>query len=114
MPEGGEGQPQPIHKPEAKHVTEARHTIDSAATPRQQPTESKEDLYARAHQRRQRIEKVVQDIEKLAGQSIQASNTLDTVFSPQTPSKEQKKTGIRGLISRLVRRNKSTEPPSTK
>jgi hypothetical protein len=101
MAEGAaEGQPQQ-HNQEAKKTTEAQHTIDSGAIPRQQPTRSHEELYARALQRDQRIKQVEHEIEKLAGQFTQAANTLDEVFSPQTPSKnqEQKKKGIRGLIN---------------
>ena len=43
MPEGaGEGQPHPAHKPEVKHAIGTHHPIDSAATPRQEITESEE------------------------------------------------------------------------
>jgi hypothetical protein len=112
-----EGPPQQ-HNQEAKKETAPQHTIDSTATSRQQPTRSREELYARALQRDQRIAQVEQEIEKLVGQFRQAANTLDSVFSPQTPSKnkEQKKRGIRGLISRgvekvkgVIGKSKSTE-----
>jgi len=120
----GAAEGQPIqHDKEAKKATEAQHTIDSGAIPGQQPTRSHEELYARALQRDQRIKQVEHEIGKLAGQFTQAANTLDEAFSPQTPSKnkEQKKTGIRGLISRgvekvkgVIGKSKSTEPPSKK
>jgi hypothetical protein len=122
MPEGAaEGQPHPIHKPEAKHTTEAQHTIDSAATPRQQPIEtdqSREARQARINDLRQRIHHSVQDSERLLEDAIKFPD-----LSQPTPSKnkEQKKTGIRGLVSRgyerakgLVGRGKSTEPPQQK
>lgn len=117
MPEGAaEGHRHPAHKPEAKRVTEAQRRIDSATTPRQQPTESKEELHARILENRQRIEQSVLDAEKLLEDAIKFPD-----LSQPTPSKnqEQKKTGVRGLISRGVERvkgvigkSKSTEIPS--
>ena len=113
MAEGAaEGQPHPVHTPEATKATAPQRTIDSAATSRQQPAESKEELQARIMQNRQAIEQSVQDAEKLLGDAIKFPD-----LSQPTPSKspEQKKTaGIRGLIGRLINRNKSTETPSTK
>jgi hypothetical protein len=109
----GEGLPHPDHKPEAKPSTEDKHHIDSAAISGQKPkpTRSEEELYVRAMQRHQRIQQLEQEIEKFAEQVTQAVNTLDTVFSPQTLSKdkEQTKPGIRGFLRRLVGRSKSTE-----
>ena len=123
MAEGAvEGPPQQ-HNQEANKETAPQLTIDSATTSRQQPTRSREELYARALQRDQRIAQVEQEIEKLVGQFRQAANTVDSVFSPQTPSKniEQKRPGIRGLISKgvekvkgVIGKSKSTETPSRK
>ena len=116
MAEGAaEGQPHPVHTPEATKATAPQRTIDSAATSRQQPTESdqsKEARQARINDLHQRIQESVQDAEKLLGDAIKFPD-----LSQPTPSKspEQKKTaGIRGLIGRLINKNKSTETPSTK
>jgi hypothetical protein len=121
MSEGAaEGQPKQ-HKAETKNATEAQHTIDSPATPRQLPTESDQSREARQAR--------INDLGKRIQQSVQeAENTLADArsfgeVSPQTPSKnkEQKKTGIRGLISRgvekvkgVIGKSKSTETPSRK
>jgi hypothetical protein len=112
MAEGAEGQPHPIHKQEAKYVTEAQYTIDSGATSRQQPIESdqsREARHARIHDLGQRIQQSVQEAERTLADTRSFGE-----FSPQTPSKEQKKTGISGLINRLVGRRKSTETPPQK
>jgi len=113
MPEGAaEGQPHPAHKLEAKHATGTQLRVDSAATPRQQITESeesKEELRASIMQSRQRIEQLVQESEKLL---VDARKFPD--ISQPTPPKEPQKTGIRGLINRLIGKNNSTEPPTRK
>ena len=121
MAEGeAEGQPKQ-HKPEAKNATEAQHKIDSPAPSRQLPTESeqsREARQARINDLGKRIQQAVQDAEK----TLADAQSIGEV-SPQTPSKnkEQKKTGILGLISRGVERvkevigkSKSTKTPSRK
>ena len=117
----GEGLPHQAPKQEAKQTTQAHDQIDSAATPRQLPTESEQtraERHARIYDLGQQIEQSVRDAEKLLVDAVKFPD-----LSQPAPSKniEQKRPGIRGLISKgvekvkgVIGKSKSTETPRRK